>query len=200
MPKRSLGSGRYNPYASPAFSNRVSLLASRSRSTRLFPQPPIPRLQLARAGHSAPPPELRLVGERDPAPFSWKVLGNLSKVFPLAAPSAALGSRCAPAPRLPGRAARPAVLGRRRFREGPGHGGQKIRRPPRPASRPAPRALPARRPRRRLSVPAAAGAPGEPARERELRPRVPPAAAVPAEPQLRSCRRRCRDMVLCVQG
>lgn len=122
-----------------------SLVVSRSRSTRLVCRPRISKLQLARPGHSAPPPELRLVSAWVPAPFSWKVLGNLSKVFPLAA----LSLHCEPAPPpapLPGPTALPTVLGRRRFREGLGHRGQKIRQlaPPQPPGPPLAPSRPAR--------------------------------------------------------
>lgn len=93
---------------------------------------------MALPDYSAPPPALRLVGAQGPAPFSWKVLGNLSKVFPLAARGPRL-RELAPPTRTPRRpTAQPAVLGRRRFREGLGHRGQKIRlfAPPRPPGPP----------------------------------------------------------------
>lgn len=113
-----------------------------------------------------------------------------------------------PRPRPPARAprrpaARPAVLGRRGFREGLGRGGQKIRRlaPPRPPARPArppgPPPAPARPAARAGAAQCApaARAPRPPARELAPRSRASLHRA-----QLRGRHRRCRDMVLCVQG
>jgi hypothetical protein len=98
---------------------------------------PGPRSAIGLPSHSAPPLASRLVSSLSPSQFSWKVLGNLSKVFPFTAP----GSRhWCPGPGAPPRPTeQPAVLGRRGFREGLGLGGQKIRRwlaPPRPTGPP----------------------------------------------------------------
>lgn len=125
---------------------------------------------------------------------SWKSV----KVFPFTAQGPRPGD-CARAPR-PGPTAQPAVLGRRRFREGLGRGRQRIRQQLAPplSSGPPHLAL-AGGPRHCLSVPALRPrAPGAyPARA--PRPLVPSRRRRPAESLLRS--RRCRgDMVLCVQG
>lgn len=137
---------------------------------------------MALPDHSAPPPALRLVGAQGPAPFSWKVLGNLSKVFPLAALGSRLGEPTPPTrtPRRP--TAQPAVLGRSRFREGLGHRGQKIRlfAPPCP---PGPPPAPSRRVRDATSQSRpAACAPREPA----LRARSAPTGSFQPPPSGRA--------------
>lgn len=123
---------------------------------------------------------------------SWKFVKGVSSGGPTA-PDAASAPPPARAPRGP--AARPAVLGRRRFREGLGRGGQKIRRlaPPRPPGPPPAPSRPARAGAAQ-SAPAAR-APRLPAGELAPRSR----ASLQPSPAP-GCRRRCRDMVLCVQG
>lgn len=163
-------------------------------------QPRVPALQLAHCGRSPPPPALRLVSVRGPAPFSWKVPGNLSKVFSFRGPRPQTPeSTPQPAP-LRCLAVQPAVLGRRRFREGLGHRGQKIRRlaPPRPPGPPPALSWPAGAAASQFLP--AVRAPWLLPCERCLRPLALSSRRRPAEPQLPSCRCCCRDMVLCVQG